>query len=180
MQRWILGCVMAGVLAVPMVLGYAAGPEPNEEPEPNWKANARKQLDKAYPKAEEGMVRYVLFLEPKADESLYQVELIVGKVIETDGVNRYGFGGKIDTQSVKGWGYTKYVVAKGSLENPFSTRIGVPAGTPKVKEFVRIGGGPMLVRYNSKLPLVVYVPAGGEVRYRVWQAPPEASQMTPR
>ena len=179
MRNWILGCVLAGVLAVPMMLSHAAGPDVNAEQEPKWKANARKQLDKAYPKAEEGMVRYALFLEPKADESRFRVELIVGKVIETDGVNKYGFGGKIEAESIKGWGYTKYVVDKNALDNPFSTRMGVPPGTPKVKKFVPLSGAPTLVRYNSKLPVVVYVPAGGEVRYRIWEAPPEATPMLP-
>ena len=26
------------------------------------------------------------------------------------------------------------------------------------------------MRYNSRLPIVVYVPAGVEVRYRIWRA----------
>ena len=26
------------------------------------------------------------------------------------------------------------------------------------------------IRYNSRIPLVVYVPKGGEVRYRIWKA----------
>ena len=30
------------------------------------------------------------------------------------------------------------------------------------------------VRYNSRLPLVVYVPKGVAVRYRIWHADPEA------
>ena len=178
MKRLLMMGALLGLLALPLALGNAAGPEANEEPEPKWKAKARKEL-KAYPKAEEDMVRYVLYLEPKEDESLYRVELQVGKVIETDGVNRYGFGGKIEKETVKGWGYSKYVVKKGSLDNPFSTRIGVPPGQPKVKKFVTVGGGPHLVRYNSKLPIVVYVPAGGEVRYRIWQTPPQTTPVLP-
>ena len=177
MRYGILGCLVLGLLAVPLAISHADGAGPKAEDEPAWKAKARKQL-KAYPKAEDGMVRYVLYLEPKADESLCQVELIVGKVIETDGVNKYGFGGKIQEQVVKGWGYRKYVVDKAALDNPFSTRIGVPPGQPKVKKFVQLSGT-TLVRYNSKLPVVVYVPAGGEVRYRVWEAPPQATPVLP-
>ena len=30
-----------------------------------------------------------------------------------------------------------------------------------------------LLRYNSKLPLVVYVPEGVEVKYRLWSTEPE-------
>lgn len=177
MKRLMMTVVCLGVLAFPFALSLAE-PEPKAGPEPEWMAKARKQL-KAYPEAEEGMVRYVLYLEPKEDESRCRVELQVGKTIETDGVNRYGFGGKIEKKTVKGWGYSMYVVEKGALAHPFSTRIGVPEGQPKVKKFVQLGGEPGLVRYNSKLPVVVYVPAGGEVRYRIWEAPPHAMQATP-
>lgn len=178
MRYGILGCLLLGLLAVPLAMSHGAGPEPNPELEPEWMAEARKQL-KAYPEAEEGMVRYVLFLEPREDESRFQVELIVGKVVETDGVNRVGFGSQVETKTVKGWGYSMYVAPKDAFENMFSTLIGVPADQPKVKQFVTLGGGPMLLRYNSKLPVVVYVPAGGEVRYRVWEAPPQATPMLP-
>lgn len=182
MRYGILGCLLLGLLAMPLAMSGAAGSEPDPaaaaEQEPAWKAKAQKQL-KAYPKAEEGMVRYVLFLEPKADESRFQVELIVGKVVETDGVNRVGFGSKLEKKTVKGWGYSMYVAPEDAFENMFSTRIGVPANQPKVKKFVALGGGPTLVRYNSKLPVVVYVPAGGEVRYRIWEASPEPTPMLP-
>ncbi|MNY77756.1 Ecotin precursor [compost metagenome] len=41
--------------------------------------------------------------------------------------------------------------------------------------FVPVGGEPMLVRYNSKLPLVIYAPADVEVRYRIWSATEDSS-----
>lgn len=179
MKRLLFVAGLLVSLLVPLAVGYAVGPEPNEELEPGWKAAARKQLDRAYPKAGEGMVRYVLFVEPRADESRFRIELIVGKVVETDGVNRYGFASQVEEETVKGWGYSMYVAPEDAFEKLFSTRIGVPAGQPKVKAFVSLGGGPGLLRYNSKLPVVVYVPAGGEVRYRVWEAPPQATPMLP-
>ena len=38
------------------------------------------------------------------------------------------------------------------------------------KSFViTLGGEPELHRYNSRLPLVIYVPDGVEVRYRIWK-----------
>ncbi len=54
------------------------------------------------------------------------------------------------------------------------TRIAVDPGAPKVERFVALGGEPYLIRYNSRLPVVVYVPEGVEVRYRIWKAGPEA------
>jgi ecotin len=171
--------VAVALMAIPIVMVFGSESTASEnDHEPEWMTQARKQL-KAYPPAEEGMVRYVLFLEPKQDESRFQVELAAGKVIETDGVNTYRFGGSIKQEVVKGWGYTKHVVAAGAFDNVMSTRIGVPPGQPKVKKFVAVGGGPEMVRYNSKLPIVVYVPAGGEVRYRVWEAPPQMTAVAP-
>jgi ecotin len=40
---------------------------------------------------------------------------------------------------------------------------------PKVDRFITLGGEPQLLRYNSRLPLVVYAPDGVEVRYRLWR-----------
>ncbi len=42
---------------------------------------------------------------------------------------------------------------------------------PQVDRFISLGGEAML-RYNSRLPIVVYVPDGVEVRYRLWRAEP--------
>jgi ecotin len=44
-------------------------------------------------------------------------------------------------------------------------------GAPQVKTFVT--ASPLYVPYNSRLPIVVYAPAGYEVRYRIWQAAKE-------
>jgi ecotin len=46
----------------------------------------------------------------------------------------------------------------------------VDPNTPKVARFITIGGDPYIIRYNSRLPIVVYVPEGVEVRYRIWTA----------
>ena len=39
----------------------------------------------------------------------------------------------------------------------------------KIDRFITLGGEPQLLRYNSRLPLVIYVPDGVEVRYRTWR-----------
>ena len=43
--------------------------------------------------------------------------------------------------------------------------------------FNQVGDGFML-RYNSKLPIVLYVPKGVEVRYRIWSASKQIKQAT--
>jgi len=48
------------------------------------------------------------------------------------------------------------------------TLIAVDPNAPKVDRFIPLGGEPYLIRYNSRLPVVVYAPEGVEVRYRIW------------
>lgn len=128
---------------------------------------------KAFKPAEDGMTRHVLQLPKKDDEASFKVELIVGKTVETDGVNRHFFGGKLEAESIEGWGFTRYMLKE--LGPMAGTLMAPPPGGKKVKTFVPVGGEPFLIRYNSKLPVVVYVPEGVEVRYRIWSAPPEAT-----
>lgn len=123
---------------------------------------------KAFPKAEEGYERYVFRLPKLEDEHAAKVSLVVGKTMKVDPVNRHGLSGKIEAVSIQGWGYTYYKVeSKGQM---FGTMMAPPEGVPKVDKFVQIRDNLGLIRYNSKLPVVVVVPKGFEVRYRVWMA----------
>ncbi len=126
----------------------------------------------AFPSADTGMVRHVLQLPKQTDESAFKLELIVGRTVPLDGHNRYFFGGRIQKEDIKGWGYTRYVV--GALGPMAGTRMAVDPNAPKVDRFITLGGEPYLIRYNSRLPVVVYAPEGAEVRYRVWKAEPQA------
>ena len=130
---------------------------------------------KAFPPAEEGMVRYVLQLPRQADESAFKVELIVGKMVQVDEQNRYFFGGKIEEETVKGWGFTRYKVSK--LGPMAGTLMADDPNVPKVARFITLGDDPYIIRYNSRLPIVVYVPEGVEVRYRIWTAGVEVKAM---
>lgn len=123
---------------------------------------------KAFPPADKGMVRYVLMLPEEADESALQVEITVGKVVRVDERNRQFFLGKIESEVIKGWGFPRYLVK--SIGPMGSTLMAVDPAAPKVERFVTVGTSPYLIRYNSRLPVVVYVPEGAEVRYRLWSA----------
>jgi ecotin len=131
----------------------------------------------AFPAAGEGMVRYVLQLPQKADESRFKVELVVGKTVETDAANRYFFGGRIEEETIKGWGFPRYTVSK--LGPMAGTLMAVDPNAPKVARFITLGGEARLIRYNSRLPVVVYVPEGVEVRYRIWSAGAELKSVAP-
>jgi len=43
----------------------------------------------------------------------------------------------------------------------------VDSNKPKVDRFVALGGEPYIVRYNSRLPIFVYVPEDVYVTYRI-------------
>ena len=130
---------------------------------------------KAFPPAEEGMVRYVLQLPKQNDETAFRLELIAGKTVQLDESNRYFFGGKIEAETIQGWGYTRYVVSK--LGPMAGTLMAIDPNAPKVDRFITLGGDPYLIRYNSRLPVVVYAPEGVEVRYRIWSTNVDAKTM---
>jgi ecotin len=117
------------------------------------------------------MTRFVLQLPKQDDEAALKLELIVGKTVLLDERNRYFFGGKIQKEALKGWGYTRYVVSR--LGPMAGTRMAIDPNAPKVNRFITLGGEPYLIRYNSRMPVVVYAPEGVEVRYRIWTAAPE-------
>ena len=123
---------------------------------------------KPFPAAERGMERFVVVLPDKtrAEEVNFKVELIPGKTMLTDGVNQVRHGSTIETRSLSGWGYTFYEVT--GQDKTMSTMMVAPGESDKVKQFV--SGTPLLIRYNSRLPIVVYVAEGYEIKYRIWTA----------
>ena len=151
--RWILvKGLLSGIMAMQM---SALGAE-------------HDQL-KAFPAAKAGIERKVIVLPHKerGEEDDFKVELTVGKMMLTDGVNLMRLGTEIKPMPLKGWGYTFYEVA--AAGPTMSTMMAPPAGAKKVERLVT--AAPLMMRYNSRLPIVVYVPKGYVVEYRIWSAP---------
>ncbi len=121
---------------------------------------------KPFPEASGDQVRHVIRLPALDDEAAAKVELLVGKDLEVD-CNTHWFGGKLAREVVEGWGYSYYLVD--GIGGPASTLKACP-GEPKEVRFVPVRFEDPLLRYNSRLPIVVYAPEGFEVRYRIWQA----------
>ena len=95
------------------------------------------------------------------------MQLLIGKTVKLDAQNRYFFGGRLEKETIQGWGYERYLLK--SLGPMAGTLMAVDPNEPKVDRFITLAGEPELLRYNSRLPLVVYVPEGVEVRYRIWR-----------
>lgn len=121
-----------------------------------------------YPEAKLGQVRHVIWLPTQKNEDLYRVELVPGKQMLTD-CNTRSMAGKLSEHSLKGWGYGFFQLE--GVAGPVSTMMACPPGQEQVERFVSVQVENALVRYNSKLPVVVYTPADIELRYRIWQAP---------
>ena len=51
-----------------------------------------------------------------------------------------------------------------------STRMVCPPDEPMRESFLVLGSKPYLVPYNASFPIVVDVPGGLEVRWRLWRA----------
>ncbi|WP_245729324.1 serine protease inhibitor ecotin [Niabella drilacis] len=125
---------------------------------------AQKQLEH-FPKEKKGYKRYVILLPAKgAEEADLKVELMPGKVMPTD-CNTRSLNGKIAEKDLQGWGYTYYEFS--SNGTVVSTMMACP-DSKKTERFV--GARTEQIRYNSKLPVVVFVPDGYELKYRIWNA----------
>lgn len=129
-------------------------------------ANAADDL-KPYAAAEAGQQRMVFRLPALEDETSSLVEVIVGKTMEVD-CNRILMQGKLEQHSVEGWGYPYYTAE--IAPQHATTLMACPPGAPKQEQFVAASGEGFKIRYNSKLPVVVYAPEGYDVRYRIWTA----------
>lgn len=117
-----------------------------------------------YPAAQEGQSRHVIWLAQQQNEDLLKVEIVPGKQMLTD-CNTRSLMGSFTAQDLAGWGYTYYQLD--NVEGPISTLMACPDDS-KIEAFVPVYGDNFTLRYNSKLPIVVYAPNDVEVRYRIW------------
>ena len=153
MKKIVLSTVFVVVSAL-LSMNINAQVKPTEE--------AIKNL-KPYPEQLDSLERHVIYLEQKSDESLFEVELIVGKKMEVD-CNRHRLMGNFQEETIQGWGYNYYIFdTEGHV---MSTMMMCPG--PKTEKFIQ--GESITVRYNSRLPLVIYLPQGYELRYKIWTA----------
>ncbi|WP_029905539.1 serine protease inhibitor ecotin [Prevotella sp. 10(H)] len=153
---------MLGLLSAVVLVSFSASVNAQDKKEDRAKAL------EPFPQAEVGMVRHVIELKKKSDESLYKVEIIPGKVMSVD-CNHHTLMGKLEEKDLQGWGYTYY-----EFKSNGQTRSTMMAcNKPNENRFV--SGQTQIVRYNSKLPIVVYAPQGYEVKYRIWKAEKEKS-----
>ncbi len=117
-----------------------------------------------FPVAEEGFKQVYIQLPILPNEENLKVEIYAGKTIDVD-CNRHFMNGQIKEQDLQGWGYNFYTIESNGVI--VSTKMGCLDNKTK-KEFVTMPSN--LVRYNSKLPIVIYIPLDMDIKYKVWKA----------
>ena len=133
---------------------------------------APKQDIKMFPEAKSNEQRGVIRLPKLDDESSRKVEVMISKPMTVD-CNTRRLAGDLQAEDLPGWGYNYYRLAE--LKGPISTLMACPKGSEK-KANVPVFGDGYLLRYNSRLPLVIYAPAETLVEYRIWSADKTAQQ----
>lgn len=110
-----------------------------------------------------GYRRHVFYLPARPDEDRLEVELFGGKVVQADNCNPPSLQGRFEPHSLRGVGHMYWVLQ--SDGEVITTAMGcAPAPAPGLT-FAAVPSG--RIRYNSRSPLVVFIPEPLALRYRV-------------
>lgn len=134
-----------------------------QEPNADINEDAAKSLN-SFPEEMENYDRYVIYLPKHDNEESLRLEVIAGITKEVD-CNTHWLMGEFDDKEVEGMGY-EYLVFE-SDGNTASTRMACP-DEELTEKFVAAQGN--FGHYNSQLPVVVFVPNGVELKYKIWTA----------
>ncbi len=125
--------------------------------------NEFKKLLNVFPKIESGFsFRYIKLPQIKLEKN-YKIELFVGiqKLLDC---NNHFLQGNIEEKNLNGYQYPYYVVeSKGEI---FGTKMAC-LNQKETKKIVNISS--KIIGYNSKLPIVVYLPKNMKLTYRIWK-----------
>lgn len=122
----------------------------------------------AFPAPKANYERHTIRLPIGNYENNLKIELLAGKVQEVD-CNATHYTGLLTEKTLEGWGYNYYELS--DLTGPISTKMACP-DEDKSLQFVPVLSSGSLLQYNSRLPVVVYLPEGLELRWRIWVATP--------
>ncbi|GIU14022.1 serine protease inhibitor ecotin [Shewanella morhuae] len=123
-----------------------------------------QEVTKMFPAPSAGMVQHILTLPKLENEDDYMIEIQIGQTKMVD-CNKHRLNGELKERTVEGWGYNYYQVDEISA-GP-STMMAC-SDTAKQSAFIQIPDE-LILRYDSRLPNVFYLPEGTEIRVRTWK-----------
>ena len=133
-------------------------------------SEAQTKSIEMFPEEISGYTRHVIRLPKLENEA--KLELLPAKVIKADTCNRTFASVDVEQTSIPGWGYS-YLTIK-DFHQGGSTMMACPDGEADVKVFAN-HNKLTNIRYNDRMPLVVYVEDGLSLDYKIWRvAPSEA------
>ena len=119
-----------------------------------------------FPTTIDGKRRHVIELPKVVDQNRFMVELVPGR-IELADCNQRIYRARIERATLDGWGYSYFVLAD---PQPAASTLKACPDNSKSRRFVRVRGDGLMLPYNSALPLVVFLPDGFQLKYRIWRA----------
>ncbi len=157
-------------LALPLLMVAASAPA----------AAAIPRLDlSGYPATKQGLKRWVIQpsgLLPKSDDAMisahpldWRVQLIVGKEVDVDCNVKRLSGPSLSLQRLpEASGKALFEISGPVLV--LSTRMACTKEQAQGTSFLSLGKQPYLIPYNASWPVVVDLPDGVVLRWRVWKA----------
>ncbi|WP_394129954.1 serine protease inhibitor ecotin [Shewanella maritima] len=120
---------------------------------------------KMFPAPANNMRQHIIVMPEQANETNFMIELQPGITMNAD-CNVRMMSGKLKAESLQGWGYQYFEMTR-YMQGPTTMMM---CNEPSTERFIPIGE-PTQIRYNSRLPKVIYLPEDVELQFRVWQAP---------
>ena len=125
-----------------------------------------------FPESLPGYTRHVIRLPKLTGEA--RLELLPGKMIQADTCNRIAASVEVNKESIKGWGYSYLTISNFKVGG--STMMACPDGKAEVKVLASNNQLKDL-RYNDRMPKVVFVEDGLSLDYKIWRVAPEESSI---
>lgn len=120
-----------------------------------------------FPSPKDGYIRYVINLpsSSKVKDANKLVEFYVGKYEQVDNCNSFGLLGEIQMKTLEGFGYTYYEF---ETEGNIIGTLMYCSDSKRVEKFIKSKSE--IIHYNSRMPIIIDVPQGYEVRYKIFVA----------
>ncbi|MBB1645505.1 MULTISPECIES: ecotin family protein [unclassified Sphingobacterium] len=116
-----------------------------------------------FPSPEKGYKKMVIEVPYSESDKNKKIEFSVGKWMEVDGCNTFNLSGTLEKKDLQGWGYDYYVFKTNG--NVASTMMACPN---KEKRNLFVSAQPETVRYNGRMPIVIYVPEAYDVQFKIY------------